>query len=95
MESIEDIRRIVGPIAEKHGVNKVYVFGSYAKGTADNDSDIDLLVDSGKIKNYFDLGEFYMDLREAFDKEIDIVTTGANRSFLSKIEGDAVLVFSA
>ena len=95
MESIDEISRIVNPIAAKHGVNKVYVFGSYAKGTADENSDIDFLVDSGKIEDYFALGEFYMDLKDALNKEIDIVTTGADKSFLSKIEGDAVLVYSA
>ena len=42
--SIDEIRRIMTPIAEKHKIPAVYLFGSYARGTATADSDIDLLV---------------------------------------------------
>ena len=42
--SIDEIRRIMTPIAEKHKIPAVYLFVSYARGTATADSDIDLLV---------------------------------------------------
>jgi len=31
--SIDEIREIVAPIAKQHGVDKVFLFGSYARGT--------------------------------------------------------------
>ena len=43
--TIDDLRRIIAPIAEQYGLRAVYVFGSYARGEANADSDIDLLVD--------------------------------------------------
>ncbi len=46
--TIEDIVRLVKPVAEKYGVKAVYLFGSYARGEADEDSDLDLLVFGGK-----------------------------------------------
>ena len=32
--SIDEIREIVAPIAKQHGVDKVFLFGSYARGDA-------------------------------------------------------------
>ena len=74
--TIEEIAEKVRPIAERYGLGKVYVFGSYARGEATEDSDIDLLVDAEKIKGMFALGGLYSDLEEAFDKKIDMVTFG-------------------
>ncbi|MDR1050081.1 MAG: nucleotidyltransferase domain-containing protein, partial [Deltaproteobacteria bacterium] len=43
--SISEIIKIVSPIAKTHGVEKVWVFGSYARGEATSESDIDFRVD--------------------------------------------------
>ena len=45
--SIEDIRDRITPIAIAYGLKAVYLFGSYARGEATSESDVDLLVDSG------------------------------------------------
>ena len=44
--TVDEIRQIVHPIAERYGLQAVYLFGSYARGTASEDSDIDLLIDT-------------------------------------------------
>ena len=43
--TLEEISRRVRPVAEKYKLKAVYVFGSYARGEANEDSDIDLLID--------------------------------------------------
>ena len=43
--TIEDIHQILNPIFEKSGVIKAVLFGSYAKNSARDDSDIDILVE--------------------------------------------------
>ena len=48
--SIGEIRSIVAPIAQRHGVQKVYLFGSYARGEATPYSDVDLCVDAPSIR---------------------------------------------
>ena len=48
MPDINEIKKIVVPIAYSYGVKRLYLFGSYAKGTANEKSDIDLLVEKGK-----------------------------------------------
>ena len=57
--TIDDLRRIIAPIAEQYGLRAVYVFGSYARGEANADSDIDLLVDltGTNIRSLFALGK--------------------------------------
>lgn len=66
----EDILRT----ATSHGVSNVRVFGSVVRGEADEDSDIDLLVDVEPGRTLFDLGEFLADLQNLLGRDIDIVT---------------------
>ncbi len=70
--TIDEIRKIVKPFAESYGIQAIYLFGSYARGSATEDSDLDFLVFGGdqfKLSMVYALGE---DLREAFNKEMDI-----------------------
>ena len=46
--TIGDITRLVKPIAEKYKVQEIYLFGSYARGEADESSDLDFLVFGGE-----------------------------------------------
>ena len=75
--SIDEIREIVAPIAKQHGVDKVFLFGSYARGDATPASDVDLCVDAPKLRGLFALGGLYADLEDALKKSIDVVTTGS------------------
>ena len=42
--SVDEIKRVVAPIAQHYGVDRVFLFGSYARGEATSDSDLDLRV---------------------------------------------------
>ena len=70
--TLENIVRLVKPIAEKYHVQEIYLFGSYARGEADMDSDLDFLVYGGenfKLTMIFALAE---DLREALNKRVEV-----------------------
>lgn len=70
--TLEKIGEIVKPIAVKYQVEEIYLFGSYARGEATADSDLDFLVfggDSFKKTLIFALAE---ELREAFQKSVDV-----------------------
>ena len=70
--TLNDIVSLVKPIVEKYGVEEMYLFGSYARGEADNDSDLDFLVFGGahfKLTMIFALAE---ELREVLKKEVDV-----------------------
>lgn len=74
--TIDEITARIKPVAEKYGIPAVYLFGSYARGTATEDSDVDLLVDTTgtDLTNLFALGGLYCDLEDALGKEIDLLT---------------------
>jgi len=77
--TLDQLREIIAPIAEKYNIPAVYVFGSYARGEATEDSDVDVLIqDKGSsIRSLFDLGGLYSDLNDALQKNLDIVEEGA------------------
>ena len=70
--SLNKIKEIVKPIALKYQVKEIYLFGSYARGEATDESDLDFLVFGGegfKLTLIFSLAE---ELREAFQKNVDV-----------------------
>ncbi|MDD4495028.1 MAG: nucleotidyltransferase domain-containing protein [Eubacteriales bacterium] len=75
--SIEELKQIITPIALKYQIPAVYLFGSYARGQADESSDVDILIEreGSTIKSIFDLGAFYNELNETLGKSVDVVTT--------------------
>lgn len=77
--TIAELQGIITPIARKHGLRAVYLFGSYARGTANENSDVDLLIDTTgtAIKSLLDLGAVYCDLEAALDKPIDLLTVSS------------------
>lgn len=92
--SLDEIKSIVAPIAQSYGVQRVFLFGSYARGEATPASDLDFRVDKGKLKGLFALGGLYSDLEESFNKELDLLTTGSlEPSFLKKIKNEEILIY--
>lgn len=71
---IEEIAGRVRPVAERYGLLKVYLFGSYARGEATEESDVDLLVDAENIKGLVTYCGLIDDLEKALEKELDLVT---------------------
>ena len=65
--SIEELRNIVSPIAQAHGVESVSLFGSYAKGLADAGSDVDLKIDKGALRSLFQLCGFRLAIEDALN----------------------------
>lgn len=95
MISIEDIKKKVAPIGKKHGLKTVYLFGSYARGEARPDSDIDLLIEPSETKSLFELGGIYEDFKDTFNVDIDVVTAGISQRFLNRIKNDRILIYAA
>lgn len=74
--TIEEIKSRVLPVIQKYNIPAMYLFGSYARGEATEESDLDFLVDTTgtRLTSLLSLGELYCDLEEIFQKEIDLVT---------------------
>ena len=90
----EQIREIAAPIAASYGVKSLSLFGSYARGEANEESDVDLLLDRGNGVRGWEIGGLYTDLSEALGQELDLVTvTGADDDFLGCIREDEVVLY--
>lgn len=72
---VNEISYIIAPIVEALEIERVWLFGSYARGEASEDSDIDLRIEGGKIRGMFGLGRLYDELTNALGKSVDLVTT--------------------
>lgn len=73
--SIEEISREVKPIMEKYGVKSAGLFGSYARGDARADSDIDILVSLGKKPlSLWDFVAFKDELSDKLKKTVDLIS---------------------
>lgn len=85
--SIDELKQVVTPIAKKYCISQVYLFGSFARGDYNDQSDIDIRIEKGALKGMFALCGFYSDLSEALGRKVDVLTTGSlEDSFLQKIK---------
>jgi hypothetical protein len=93
--TIPEIQRIVSRLAEAYGAQRVYLFGSYARGDNTEDSDIDLRIDKGSIRG-LEFAGLLGDLEDALGTHVDLLPTAAlDQKFLSEIADDEVLLYEA
>ncbi len=70
---LEANREEILRICHKHGARNIRVFGSFARGQAGSESDVDFLVDVGPEHSAFFPGGLLMDLEELLGRQVDIV----------------------
>lgn len=93
--AIEELKKIISPIAKKYHISKVYLFGSYARGDCDEQSDVDLRIEKGELKGMFALCGFYTEVEEALNKKVDVLTTGSlEEKFLEEIKKEEVVLYA-
>ncbi|MCZ7646114.1 MAG: nucleotidyltransferase family protein [Planctomycetota bacterium] len=86
-------REAILAVAAKHGARNVRIFGSVARGEADEQSDIDFLVDVGPLHSPFFPGGLAIDLEELLGREVDIVVEGGESPYLrARIHAEAIPV---
>ena len=77
---IETHRTRILALAKRHGLQDVRVFGSMARGDADDGSDVDLLVSLAPNKTGLALGALLVDLEELLDRRVEVLTEGGLHS---------------
>ncbi len=93
MLDTDAIREIITPICREYDIERMYLFGSYARNEAREDSDVDLRVDRGKLTG-FAYGGFYGDIQRALGVPTDILTTEQlKKTFLDRIRKEEVLLY--
>lgn len=92
--SVDEIKNVLYPVFVRHNVKKFVLFGSYVKGMADKNSDVDLLLDS-RLRGLKFVG-LIEDVRSALNKEVDVfdethIIPGSKIS--SEIQKDGIVIF--
>ena len=72
--SLEEIREIAVPIAQRHQLKRLTLFVSYARGEATAQSDLDFRSDVPADFGLFRLSALQGDLEDAFHKKVDLIT---------------------
>ena len=80
---MKPITESIIPILQKYGVRKASMFGSYARGTYDEKSDIDILIEppDGMGLSFVRLKR---ELEETLNKKVDLVTFNGVSKYLIK-----------
>ena len=94
MPSVDAIRENLTPIFGRYNVRKAILFGSYAKGLANEYSDVDIYVDSGlKGLKFFGLLE---DVTNALNMQVDLIDSSQiedGSRVQSEIDSTGVLIY--
>jgi len=95
---LEVRERIRAYFATQKAVKRAWLFGSFARGDQDENSDVDILIDVDKEAHLtlFDLAEYQETLQKALQRKVDFAMTGALRdAFRKNIANDLVLIHEA
>lgn len=71
---VKEKRDAIIALAAKHGALNPRIFGSVARGDAESESDIDLLVKMEKGRGLLDLSALVQDLQELLGVKVDVVS---------------------
>ncbi|MBR0471795.1 MAG: nucleotidyltransferase domain-containing protein [Methanosphaera sp.] len=92
--TIDEIRKKAVPIAKAFDVDSLSLFGSYARGEATEESDIDFYFDNGRLRGLLQHAALINKLEEAFGCSVDAVSTGINnQEFIKRIKKEGILLY--
>jgi len=100
MLTIEQIKQTVTDYFKDKPVKRVYLFGSYARGDADENSDVDLLVDLDRSKKVgWTFFSWLEELQSRFQSKIDLISNvdkpeqTTNWRFMQRINREKFLLY--
>jgi len=90
--TLKQLKDLMKPVFRKYEINEIYLFGSYARGEATKDSDVDIYCSKGKVRSLIDQGRLIDELEEVLKKKVDIVfdTSEMNEYFKNQIMEDMI-----
>ena len=92
--TIKQIKEKIKPVISKHGIKDVYLFGSYARGEATRNSDVDIYCSSGDVDSLWKEVALIREFEEALGKKVDVVTIGSRMTdyFKTQLEEDMIKI---
>lgn len=87
-------------VLTKYRVKKITIFGSYARGEADLDSDIDVLIKAPEDLSLLDLSAMKREVSKTLGRDVDIIVEGGrnlfgfdNKMFRANIRENGVVIY--
>ena len=91
---LNEIQSAVAKLGGQYGAERIYLFGSYARGEAAPGSDIDLRIDKGNIRGLFALAGLKLALEAQLGIKVDLLTSDSlDERFLAQIQPEEVLLY--
>jgi uncharacterized protein len=96
--NLDQIRKFtpqIKQIAKKHGISRVFVFGSVARGESTIQSDVDLLVEMREGTSLFSMAGFGYETEKLLNISVDVVPLSVliqlgDQRFISNIQKEAI-----
>lgn len=94
LEDIQKHKERIYEIARKHGITRVYVFGSVIRGESVETSDVDFLVELDENASVLGLGGFQYEVQELLGLQVDVIPTFVlpkveDREFVQTVQTEA------
>lgn len=97
LEEIKNKKQQLYQIAAKHGISRIYVFGSVARGESKDVSDVDFLIEMDENVSAFGVGAFQYEVQQLLGIQIDVIPTFAlqnveDQAFVQAVRSDSVAI---
>ena len=88
------IKDLISPIAKKYGIERVFLFGSMARGDADENSDYDFLITKGSMRRLIQYMSFISELENALNRHVDVITdTSSDENIIRIAMQEGILLY--
>lgn len=90
----QEIESKLVAILSKYDVQKIGIFGSYAKGVQRQDSDLDVLVNFKNVKSLLTLVRIERELSESIGVKVDLLTEQSVSPYLiDRIKSELKVIY--
>ena len=95
IEELKRAKQKLYQIAARHGISRVFVFGSVARGESTDISDVDFLIEMDESVSALGVGAFQYEVQQLLGIHIDVIPTFAldkvdDQEFIRSVQADAV-----
>ena len=89
-----ELKEIISPIAQRYGVERVFLFGSMARNEANDNSDYDFLISKGDLRSLIQYMAFVSELETVLKRHVDVVTDSSpDEMFISNARQEGILLY--
>jgi predicted nucleotidyltransferase len=97
LEEIKKKKQQLYQIAAQHGISRIYVFGSVARGESKDVSDVDFLIEMDENVSALGVGAFQYEVQKLLGIKIDVIPTFAlqnvdDQAFVRSVRSDSVAI---